>query len=89
MSDRMPCGCTVSFTAQFGLEIKYCWRHYENHALAAERRRYALLSAAAAILAGGVYVLDGENEPRNWESHETATKAAVSLLFEIEKLEKS
>ena len=43
--------------------------------------RYALLQAAATILAGGVYIVEGE--PRNWESHSTAVSAAISLLEEL------
>jgi hypothetical protein len=89
MSDRMPCGCTVTFTAQFGPELKYCWRHEENHALAAERRRHALLQATMELLTDYRFQLYCEMQFKdNYEMRiAMAAEFAENTLAAIEKRE--
>ncbi len=53
-------------------------------------RRYALLQAAATILAGSLLKYDAcevSVQPKYWENAESAVDSARQLLAEIEKLE--
>ena len=58
----------------------------DYHEMKAERRRYALLQAAATVLAGSYYTTP-EGSPQVWENFNTAVDAAELMLTEIEKRE--